>query len=205
MLVLLGPETGDTQTAGRSWGAARLWSWSPRPTGLFSVDDRERWRVLLAWADLGIKEKTAPGLSSYQPEKEREGIREARGDISCSHLSSGAWEQEMLEAVVRGATGLLNLASSPLPLDFGANERTEGRNWVMSQGSWCPLPSDQRPQRTHSPGDPRRLRKKRGLLSTGTHGKEQARKNWPRWNNPFQRCGHRGPEQESTWPKSHRG
>lgn len=116
------PAAGCTQTAGGSWGAAKLWSWSPRPTGLFSVDDRERWRVLLAWADLGIKEKTAPGLSSYQPEKEREGIREARGDISCSHLSSGAWEQEMLEAVVRNATDLLNLASSPLQLDFGANE-----------------------------------------------------------------------------------
>lgn len=87
------------------------------------MGDRERWRVLLARADLGIKEKTAPGLSSYQPEKEREGIREARGDISCSHLSLGAWEQEMLEAVVRNATDLLNLASSPLQLDFGANER----------------------------------------------------------------------------------
>ena len=30
----------------------------------------------------------------------------------------------MLEVVVKDATDLLNLASSPLPLDFGADERT---------------------------------------------------------------------------------
>lgn len=77
-----------------------------------------------SWADLGIREKTAPELSSYQPEKERERIREAREDISYSHLSSGAWEQEMLEVVGKDTTDLLNLASSPLPLDFGADERT---------------------------------------------------------------------------------
>ena len=115
--------TGCTRTAGSSWGAAKLWSWSPRPAGLFSVDDRERWRVLLAGQILasGRKQLQSSPLTNL---RKRERIREAGEDISYSHLSSGAWEQEMLEVVVKDTTDLLNLASSPLPLDFGADERT---------------------------------------------------------------------------------